>query len=92
MRMTITHLSGEPTDPAGSRVTINSIFGLPTEKAEVTEDHLIETAGISYFYIGNEQYDKFHKPRLIYSLKISKLSKILVNLKLKRETFNCRGS
>ena len=64
-RMIITHLSGEPDNPVGSRVAVSSILGLPVDKAGVTEDHLIETTGFSKIYKANEEYDKKHKPRLI---------------------------
>ena len=64
--MIITHRSGEPNDPVGSYIAINSLVGLPIDKAEVTEDHLIETAGFSKLFKQNDQYDKCYLPRLLF--------------------------
>lgn len=52
------HRSGEPDDPGNLCIASSSILGLPTEKASVTEDHLIEIAGYSRLKKSNEVFDK----------------------------------
>lgn len=61
--MIVTHRSGEPENPVGSYVASTSLLGLPSDKAEVTEDPIIEVAGYRKMMKSNEIYDSLHLPR-----------------------------
>lgn len=62
-RMIVTHRSGEPENPGGISVSSNSILGIPTAKAEVTEDFIIEVAGYRKLTKANNLYDSLLLPR-----------------------------
>lgn len=62
-RMIVTHRSGEPENPGGISVSSNSLLGIPTAKAEVTEDFIIEVAGYRKLTKANDLYDSLHLPR-----------------------------
>jgi hypothetical protein len=64
-RMIVTHRSGEPENPGNSLVISGSLIGLPTDKALVTEDNLVEVGGYRKFSKCNEKYDSVHPPRLV---------------------------
>ena len=57
-RMLCVHRSGEPDEIDNFQIASCSLVGLPTEKASVTEDHLIEVAGYSRLYQRNKLYDR----------------------------------
>lgn len=61
--MILTHRSGEPENPGGLAVASTSLMGIPTAKAEVTEDFIIEIAGYRKLYKSNELYDSIYLPR-----------------------------
>jgi HRAS-like suppressor 3 len=65
LRMMVTHRSGEPTleDTKDLQQAAASFVGLPTAKAKVTEDHLIEVAGHRKINQSNALYDKLNLPR-----------------------------
>lgn len=62
-RMIVTHRSGEPENPGNFYIASNSILGIPTEKAQVTEDFIIEVAGYRRLFKSNQLYDTLHLPR-----------------------------
>lgn len=62
-RMICTHRSGEPENLAGPLIASTSILGLPTEKALVTEDFIINIAGHRRMTKSNEKYDSCHMPK-----------------------------
>ena len=64
--MIVTHRSGEPENPEGALIGSMSLFGLPTNKAEVTEGHLLEIAGHRRISKSNEAYDKLQMPRYYF--------------------------
>ena len=65
--MIITHRSGDPEDLVSNNsvlVNLASVSGVQlTEKALVTEDHLIEIAGWRSISKSNEIYDAIKLPR-----------------------------
>lgn len=61
-RMIVTHRWGEPENPTEIRVALPSLFGLPTEKALVSEDHLMEVAGHRKCEKSNHLYDPANPP------------------------------
>jgi hypothetical protein len=61
--MIVTHRWGEPEDGGQFYICSQSIIGIPTGKACVSEDHLIEVAGHRTISNGNKDYDKYEKPR-----------------------------
>lgn len=63
--MIVTHRSGEPEDATGSIVTAKSLIGIPNDKAEVTEDFLIEVAGYRRLMKSNDLYDTRFMPRFV---------------------------
>ena len=65
-RMLCVHRSGEPDEIDNLRITSCSLIGLPTDKASVTEDHLIEIAGFSRLFQSNKLYDKVCQAKYKY--------------------------
>ena len=63
IRMMVTHRYGEPENLGAPLVISASLFGMPTEKAFVTEDFLIEIADYRKFTESNERYDSRFMPR-----------------------------
>jgi hypothetical protein len=61
--MMVTHRYGEPEDAAAPFVVSASLFGMPTDKALVTEDFLLEVAGYRKVMKSNERYDTRFMPR-----------------------------
>lgn len=57
------HRSGEPDNPGDLAIASSSLLGIPTAKASVTEDHLIEIAGYSRLKKSNEIFDKKLSPK-----------------------------
>lgn len=57
------HRSGEPDNPGDLAIASASLLGMPTAKASVTEDHLIEIAGYSRLKKSNEIFDKKLSPK-----------------------------
>lgn len=57
------HRSGEPDNPGDLAIASASLLGVPTAKASVTEDHLIEIAGFSRLKKSNEIFDKKLTPK-----------------------------
>ena len=71
--MIVTHRWGEPEDGGQLYVVSTSLLGLPTEKACVSEDHLIEVAGYREISKSNHLYDRTQLPKyflLDYNFKI----------------------
>ena len=66
--MIVTHRSGEPENPVGAYVASTSLLGLPSNKAMVTEDFIIEVAGYRTMIKSNELYDSLHMPRLVQNV------------------------
>lgn len=62
-KMLCIHRSGEPDDAANLIVSSTSLIGIPTDKASVTLDHLIEIAGFSRLKKSNEIFDKKVSPK-----------------------------
>lgn len=62
-RMIVTHRWGEPENLAGAYITSRSVLGIPTEKAQVSEDFILEVAGHRKMTKSNESYDCLHMPR-----------------------------
>ena len=63
--MIVTHRSGEPENAVGSYIASTSLLGIPSDKAMVTEDFIIEVAGYRRMLKSNELYDSLHMPRLV---------------------------
>jgi hypothetical protein len=61
--MMITHRYGEPENPGAPLVVSTSLFGMPTDKALVSEDFLIEVAGYRKVLKSNERYDTRFVPK-----------------------------
>jgi hypothetical protein len=62
-RMFVTHRYGEPENAAAPLTISGSVLGFPTDKALVSEDHLVEIAGYRKMFKSNESYDRMHLPR-----------------------------
>lgn len=62
-RMIVTHRSGEPENPGNSFMISSSLLGLPTEKALVSEDFLMDVADYRKLYNSNHKYDSRYPPR-----------------------------
>lgn len=62
-RMMVTHRYGEPEDGGAPLVVSASLWGLPTEKALVSEDFLVEVADYRKLKKSNEPYDSKYMPR-----------------------------
>jgi hypothetical protein len=63
LHMMCIHRSGEPDNPGDLMIASTSLLGIPTAKASVTEDHLIEIAGYSKLKKSNEIFDKILTPK-----------------------------
>ena len=61
----VTHKWGEPENPAAGLIASKSLIGIPTEKACVTEDFLIEVAGYRKCNKSNHLYDTLHMPKFV---------------------------
>ena len=62
-KMLCAHRSGEPDDTDNFIVSSTSLLGIPTDKASVTLDHLIEIAGFSRLKKSNHIFDKNLTPK-----------------------------
>jgi hypothetical protein len=66
VRMIVTHRYGEPEDGATPRVASNSLLGILTDKATVSEDNLMDVAGYRKIKKSNEPYDRLNMPRFAF--------------------------
>lgn len=60
--MTVIHKWGEPENSTSFGIASKSIIGIPTTKAKVSEDFVIEVAGFRSLSKGNHIYDSKHTP------------------------------
>jgi hypothetical protein len=61
--MVVVHRYGEPEKPGSFLQSLLSVSGVPSPKAKVVKDLLVEVAGYRRVFNGNDEYDKKAPPR-----------------------------
>jgi len=62
-KMMVVHRYGEPERPGSFLQSLISVSGVPSPKAKVVKDLLVEVAGYRRVFNGNQDYDQKKSPR-----------------------------
>lgn len=65
-KMLVVHRYGEPERPGSFLQSMFSVSGIPSPKAKVVKDFLVEVAGYRRVFNGNQDYDGKTPPRFEY--------------------------